>query len=116
VRLLRIVLLLLLSVALPLQVAVGARAELPCPMHAAGTAMDGAGDAAVPDCCDDADTRGGTACKTGADCQPGSMPLAAPAPVGRPPMGKAVLSLRDPPPRATATAADIWRPPSVPGS
>jgi hypothetical protein len=89
-------------------------------MHAAGAAMggagDAAGDAAVPDCCDDADTRGGTACKTGADCQPGSMPLAAPAPAGRLPMVKTVLSPRDPPPRATATAADIWRPPSFLGS
>lgn len=118
-RLLRTLLLLLVSVALPLYAGASARAAVPCPMmHAAGAAMDAADDEApAADCCEDANlgSTGGPACKAGADCQTASVPLAATAPGAEMPVAEASLRPQARPPRASAAAADIWRPPAALG-
>ena len=117
-NLLRTVLLLLLSVALPLYAGAAARAAIPCPMHASVAAMDAdsAQDSKAADCCEEADTdagaAGGTACKAGADCQPVSVPLLGAAPGGRLPVADTTVAPPPHRPRASATAADIGRPPA----
>lgn len=116
----RLILVLWMCVALPLQ-AWGGSVPLqpPCPMEAAmvlqGDAQTAGQDIAMDDCCNDAETfqRTGQMCKIGQEC-PAPTGLLAPSFVSVA-QAPAVSDLQGPvppePPRGSPT--NIWRPPSL---
>lgn len=108
---LRLVLILLLSLALPLSGMAGRAVAEPCPMQAAGMQMPGD---MPPDCC--ADMAGpaehGKPCKSGQECQSGSLLQVSTA--------SPLLSLSGPVKLScssdflpSSSPSGVWRPPRV---